>query len=201
MIQAQATARYVRTSAQKAGLVLDLIRGKDVNQALATLQFTRKIDRARTSPRCCARRSPTRSRRTASAATSIGCSSRRATPTRGRREARASGADGPRVPRVKRTAHLTVHVVRAAGEDRRRSAPTARRRSGAPRARRAREAGEDAGARQEARQRRKRRSNRGSESSPVRIPARVQQDLALALVLGQRLREAAARGSRAARRT
>ena len=41
-IEAQATVRYVRTSAQKAGLVLDLIRGKDVNQALATLQFTRK---------------------------------------------------------------------------------------------------------------------------------------------------------------
>ncbi len=42
MIQAHATARYVRTSAQKAGLVLDLIRGKDVNQALATLKYTRK---------------------------------------------------------------------------------------------------------------------------------------------------------------
>src|SRR5918994_3572184 len=42
MIQAQATARYVRTSAQKAGLVLGLIRGKDVNRALATLRFTRK---------------------------------------------------------------------------------------------------------------------------------------------------------------
>jgi large subunit ribosomal protein L22 len=42
MIQAQATARYIRTSAQKAGLVLDLIRGKDVNRALATLRFTRK---------------------------------------------------------------------------------------------------------------------------------------------------------------
>src|SRR5436189_890900 len=42
MIQAQATARYVRTSAQKAGLVLALIRGKDVNGALATLEFTRK---------------------------------------------------------------------------------------------------------------------------------------------------------------
>ncbi len=32
----------MRTSAQKAGLVLDLIRGKDVNRALATLKFTRK---------------------------------------------------------------------------------------------------------------------------------------------------------------
>ena len=42
MINAEATARYVRTSAQKAGLVLSLIRGKDVNQALATLRFTRK---------------------------------------------------------------------------------------------------------------------------------------------------------------
>jgi large subunit ribosomal protein L22 len=42
MIQAQATARFVRTSAQKAGLVLDLIRGKDVNRALATLKYTRK---------------------------------------------------------------------------------------------------------------------------------------------------------------
>jgi len=42
MIHAQATARYVRTSAQKAGLVLGLIRGKDVNRALATLKFTRK---------------------------------------------------------------------------------------------------------------------------------------------------------------
>ena len=42
MIEAQATARYVRTSAQKAGLVFDLIRGKDVNRALATLKFARK---------------------------------------------------------------------------------------------------------------------------------------------------------------
>ena len=42
MIEAKATARYVRTSAQKAGLVLALIRGKDVNRALATLTFTRK---------------------------------------------------------------------------------------------------------------------------------------------------------------
>jgi large subunit ribosomal protein L22 len=42
MIEAHATARYVRTSAQKAGLVMDLIRGRDVNKALATLQFARK---------------------------------------------------------------------------------------------------------------------------------------------------------------
>ncbi len=42
MVEAQATARGIRTSAQKAGLVCELIRGKGVNQALATLQFTRK---------------------------------------------------------------------------------------------------------------------------------------------------------------
>jgi large subunit ribosomal protein L22 len=41
-VQAHATAKYVRTSAQKAGLVLDLIRGRDVNTALATLRFARK---------------------------------------------------------------------------------------------------------------------------------------------------------------
>jgi large subunit ribosomal protein L22 len=41
-IEAHATAKYVRTSAQKAGLVMDLIRGRDVNHALATLKFARK---------------------------------------------------------------------------------------------------------------------------------------------------------------
>ena len=35
-MEAQATARNVRTSAQKAGLVCELIRGKGVNQALET---------------------------------------------------------------------------------------------------------------------------------------------------------------------
>jgi large subunit ribosomal protein L22 len=42
MIQGEATAKYVRTSAQKAGLVLDLIRGVHANKALALLQFSRK---------------------------------------------------------------------------------------------------------------------------------------------------------------
>jgi large subunit ribosomal protein L22 len=42
MVVAQATAKYIRTSAQKAGLVLDLIRGKDVNRALSALQFSNK---------------------------------------------------------------------------------------------------------------------------------------------------------------
>jgi large subunit ribosomal protein L22 len=42
MIEAHATAKYIRTSAQKAKLVLDLIRGRDVNHALATMRFARK---------------------------------------------------------------------------------------------------------------------------------------------------------------
>jgi large subunit ribosomal protein L22 len=42
MVEAHAVAKYIRTSAQKAGLVLDLIRGRDVNHALATLRFARK---------------------------------------------------------------------------------------------------------------------------------------------------------------
>ena len=41
-MSAQATSRYIRTSAQKAGLVLDQIRGRDLTQALATLKFSRK---------------------------------------------------------------------------------------------------------------------------------------------------------------
>jgi large subunit ribosomal protein L22 len=42
MIEGRATARYVRTSAQKAKLVLDLIRGQEVDLALSTLRFARK---------------------------------------------------------------------------------------------------------------------------------------------------------------
>jgi large subunit ribosomal protein L22 len=42
MFEATATAKYIRTSAQKAGLVLDLIRGKKASEALSILRFTRK---------------------------------------------------------------------------------------------------------------------------------------------------------------
>jgi large subunit ribosomal protein L22 len=43
MIAGQATSHYIRTSAQKAGLVMDQIRGRDVTHALATLKFSRKM--------------------------------------------------------------------------------------------------------------------------------------------------------------
>ncbi len=41
-MDARASAKYLRGSAQKARLVVDLIRGKNVNAALALLQFTNK---------------------------------------------------------------------------------------------------------------------------------------------------------------
>src|SRR5918997_3326892 len=41
-MEARASAKYLRGSAQKARLVVDMIRGKSVNQALAILQFTNK---------------------------------------------------------------------------------------------------------------------------------------------------------------
>ena len=41
-MEARASARYLRGSAQKARLVVDMIRGKNVNEALAVLQFTHK---------------------------------------------------------------------------------------------------------------------------------------------------------------
>lgn len=41
-METKASAKYLRGSAQKARLVVDLIRGKNVNQALAVLQYTNK---------------------------------------------------------------------------------------------------------------------------------------------------------------
>ena len=43
MSEGLATTRYIRTSAQKAGLVLDQIRGRNIGEALATLRFSRKL--------------------------------------------------------------------------------------------------------------------------------------------------------------
>jgi large subunit ribosomal protein L22 len=42
MLEASATNRFVRTSAQKAKLVLDTIRGKKAADALSILRFTKK---------------------------------------------------------------------------------------------------------------------------------------------------------------
>jgi large subunit ribosomal protein L22 len=42
VLEASATNRYVRTSAQKAKLVLDTIRGKQAAEALSILRFTKR---------------------------------------------------------------------------------------------------------------------------------------------------------------
>ncbi len=111
MIEGHATARYVRTSAQKAKLVMDLIRGQSVDRALATLRFSRKR-----------------------VAGDIGKVLRSAVANAQQKEGAAGDVDrmfvsrcyadqGPSMKRirpapmgrafriVKRTAHLTVHVV------------------------------------------------------------------------------------------
>lgn len=41
-MEARASARFLRGSAQKARLVIDMIRGKNVNQALAILRYSNK---------------------------------------------------------------------------------------------------------------------------------------------------------------
>ena len=41
-MDARASAKYMRGSPQKARLVVDMIRGKNVNEALAVLQYTNK---------------------------------------------------------------------------------------------------------------------------------------------------------------
>ena len=42
MLESRAEAKFIRTSAQKAKLVLDLIRGKKASEALSILRFTKK---------------------------------------------------------------------------------------------------------------------------------------------------------------
>lgn len=41
-MEARSIAKYVRMSSMKIGIVLDLIRGKNVNEAFAILQYTPK---------------------------------------------------------------------------------------------------------------------------------------------------------------
>jgi large subunit ribosomal protein L22 len=42
MLEVRSTSKYIRTSAQKAKLVLDLIRGRKASEALSILRFTKK---------------------------------------------------------------------------------------------------------------------------------------------------------------
>ena len=177
MIEAQATARYIRTSAQKAGLVLELIRGKDVNRALATLQVHAEGGRGR-------RRKLLRSA-IANAQQKDGFSGdvdrlfvSACYANQGPSQKRVRPAPMGRAFRVlKRTAHLTVQV----SERPEKIAPV----GGDATAKRRRDAGAKHGADKPQPRRRRRRSNCGPEGSPVWIPSRVQQDVAVAVVLRQ----------------
>ena len=149
-IEAHATARYVRTSAQKAGLVMDLIRGRDVNRALATLQYTRKGIGARHRETAalgdCQRAAEGRVRRRRRSSVRVGVLREPGAVD----EAHPPCPDGARVPR--REAHCAPHCARrrAAGRDRGGRSPDlaeARRREGGRREgeeRRARRRGEGA---------------------------------------------------------
>ncbi len=105
-------------------------------------------------------------------------------------EADSPGSDGPRVSRGEADGAPHGGGRRAAGEGGAAAARSAARQSGGRR-RRARESEHEVEGGDE---------RNGSEGTSVRVPARVQQDLAVAVVRRQGLREAAARGHQAARR-
>lgn len=46
VLQAKATLKYARISSRKVKIVADLIRGKDINEALAIVKFTPKASSA-----------------------------------------------------------------------------------------------------------------------------------------------------------
>ena len=121
-------------------------------------------------------------------------------------EAGAPRPDGPRVPR--RQAHRAPDGAKwPSGRAQGRGGGSARRAAEARAARRRRRGRRRAAARRRRRpprQQRRATSERqryddGSESSSVRVSARLQQDVALALVRRQGLRQAAPRGPEAAR--
>src|ERR1700694_668104 len=114
-LQVKATAKYVRTSAQKAGLVMDLIRGKKASEALSILRFTKKavardIEKALRSAIANAvnvadknqkRRADEGDPRVSAAYANQGPSQKRVRPA----------PMGRAFQTIKRSAHLTVHVA------------------------------------------------------------------------------------------
>ena len=120
-VEAHATAKYIRTSAQKAGLVLDLIRGRDVNHPgdQGSPQGVARRHEKVLDPR---RNAPTKD----GFGDDVAVHRRRASRTGPSQKRIARPRRAFRV--VKRTAHLTVRVARAAevsrhrGEDKRRGA-------------------------------------------------------------------------------
>ena len=210
MLEVKATSKYVRTSAQKAGLVLELIRGKKAADALSILHFTKKSvarDIEKTLRSAIANAvnvaDKNQKRRLDEDDLVVSACLRRPGPVA---EARAAGAHGPRLP--DHQAHHAPHGGggrgrgarggaeggqggEARGQDRedgkRRRRPPRRRDATAPRRRPSRRG---------RRAPRRSRSN-GSEGPSDRVPARLQQDLAQPLVRREGIREPAPRGHQA----
>ena len=204
-VQAHATAKYVRTSAQKAGLVMDLIRGREVNAALATLRFARKsvakdIEKVLRSAianatlkegfggdverlyvdSCYANQGPSQKRirpapmgrafRVVKRTAHLTVRGGRASPLRRRRRrggaAPAGGAEGRAEARARRQAEGEDRAQEDDGEE-------GRNRVGMPRSAVRGPQSEES------------RISDGTESTSARLSARLQQDLALALVRRQ----------------
>ena len=132
-VQAHATAKYIRTSAQKAGLVLNLIRGRDVNagagDAAVRAQERRARHREGAAVGDCERVAEGRVRRRRRAAVRQRVLRQPGTVA----EADPSGPDGPRVPR-RETDRASDRAGRRAaaahgGRSRRRHASGRRRRA------------------------------------------------------------------------
>ena len=132
MATGQATSKYIRTSAQKAGLVLAQIRGDErgarAGDAAVLAQDHRARHREGAAVGDCQRAAEGRS----SAATSTGCSWPSASPNQGPSMKRIRPAPMGRAFRVvKRMAHLTVEVAERPVEGGRRRRPTRGRPSAA----------------------------------------------------------------------
>ena len=142
MLEVKATAKYIRTSAQKAGLVLELIRGKKAAEALSILRFTKKsvardIEKALRSAIANAVLVADRNQKRRLDEDDLVVSA--AYANQGPSQKRVRPAPMGRAYRViKRTTHLTVKV--AEHEERKKAAPAApAKRTGARRAKKTEE--------------------------------------------------------------
>jgi large subunit ribosomal protein L22 len=142
MFEATATSKFIRTSAQKAGLVMDLIRGKKASEALSILRFTKKsvardIEKALRSAIANAVLVADRNQKRRLDEDDLVVSA--AYANQGPSQKRVRPAPMGRAYRViKRTTHLTVKV--AEPEERKKAAPAApAKKTGARRAKKAEE--------------------------------------------------------------
>ena len=114
-MQARATAKHIGMSPRKVRLVVDLIRGRDVNEAYSILRFSK---RASTEPiEKTLRSAVANAQQKADAAGSFLDTDelvvREAYVNEGPRQRRfRAGAMGRAAPRIKRTSHITIVVDR-----------------------------------------------------------------------------------------